>query len=55
MVKGFINDMLPKSSYLQAPTIIKDSIETTNINEIGDLKLTAVDNNNKDNVEYTNT
>ena len=37
MVEGFINDMLPKSNHLQAPTIVKDNNETINRNEIGDL------------------
>ena len=32
MVEGFINDMLPKSSYLQAPIIVEDSNKTTNGN-----------------------
>ena len=55
MVKGFINGMLPKSSYLQAPTIVEDSNETTNRNEIGDLNPTAVDKNKNDSVEHANT
>ena len=55
MVEGFISDMLPKSSYLQAPTIVKDSNETTNGNEMGDLKPTAVDENNNDSVEHAIT
>ena len=55
MVERFISNMLPKSSYLQAPTIVKDSYETTNGNEMGDLKPTAVDKNNNDSVERINT
>ena len=55
MVEGFINDMNLKSSYLQAPTIVEDSNETTNRNEMGDLKPTAVDENNNHNVELANT
>ena len=43
MVEEFINDMLPKSSYLQAPTIVKDSNETTIRNEMRDLNPTALD------------
>ena len=54
MVEGFINDMLPKSSYLQDPTIVKDSNKTTNINEMGDLDPTAIDKNNNNSVERTN-
>ena len=54
MVKGFINDMLPKSNCLQAPTIIEDSNETTYKNEIGNLDPTAVDNNNNNSVERAN-
>ena len=55
MVKGFINDMLPKSSRLQAPTIVKDNNKTTNRNKIGDLDPTAVDNKDNDSVERANT
>ena len=55
MVERLISDMLPKSSYLQAPTIVKDSNETTNGNEMGDLKPTAIDKNNNDSVERANT
>ena len=51
MVEGFINDMLPKSSHLQAPTIVEDNNNTTNRNEVGDLDPTAVDNKVKDNEE----
>ena len=29
MVEGFISDILPKSSYLKVPNIVKDSNETT--------------------------
>ena len=47
--------MLPKSSCLQAPTIVKDDNKTTNRNEIGDLDPTAVDNNNNNSVERANT
>ena len=42
MVREFINDMLPKSIYIQDPTIGKDSNKTTNRNEIGDLNPTVV-------------
>ena len=55
MVEGFVNDMLPKSSYLQAPTVVEDSNETTNGNELGDLKPTAVDENKNNSVERANT
>ena len=55
MVEGFISDMLSESSYLEAPTIVKDSNETTNENEMGDLKPAAVDENNNDGVKRTNT
>ena len=55
MVGGFISDMLPKSRYLQAPTIVEDSNETTNGNGMRDLKPTAVDENNNDSVERANT
>ena len=55
IVEGFINDMLPKSSYLRASTIVEDSNETTNGNEMGYLKPTAVDENNNDSVEPANT
>ena len=54
MVKGFTNVMLPKSSRLQVPTIVKDNNETTNRNETGYLDPTAVDNNNNDSVDRTN-
>ena len=47
--------MLPKSSYLQAPTIVKDNNKITDGNEMGDLKFTAVDKNNNDSVERVNT
>ena len=50
MVEGFISNMLPKSSCLEAPTIVKDSNETTDGDEIGDLKPTAVDVNNNNSV-----
>ena len=55
MVEGFINDMLPKSSYLQAPTIMENSIKTTNRNETGELDPTALEDNNDDSVERANT
>ena len=55
MAEGFISDMLPKSSYLEAPTILKDSNETTDGNKTEDLKPTAVDENNKNRVEHANT
>ena len=42
MMEGFISDILPKSSYLQAPTIVEDSHDTTDGNEMEDLKHTAV-------------
>ena len=55
IVEGLISDMLPKSSYLQGSTIVKDNNETTNGNEMGDLQPTAVDKNNKDSFERANT
>ena len=55
MVEGFINDMLPKSTYLQAPTIVEDNNKTTNRNEIGDLNPTATDNKDNNSVERANT
>ena len=55
MLGGFINDMLPKSSCLQAPTIVEDSNKTTNRNEIQDLDPTVVDDNNNNIVERVNT
>ena len=55
MVERFISDMLPKSSYLQVPAIVEDSNGTTNGNEMGDLKPTAVDKNNNNSVERANT
>ena len=55
IVEGFISDMLPKSSYLQALTIVGDNNETTDGNKIGDLKPTAVDKNNNNIVERANT
>ena len=36
MVEQIISDMLSESSYLGAPTIVEDSNETTNENEMGD-------------------
>jgi len=48
MVAGVISDMLSESSYLEAPTIVEDSNETTNENEMGDLKPAAVDENNEE-------
>ena len=54
-MEGFINDVLPKSSRLQAPTIIKDINKITNRNEIRDLNPTTVDNNNNNSVEHSNT
>ena len=42
MLERFISDMISKSNYLQAPTIVEDSNETTNENEMGDLKPIAV-------------
>ena len=47
--------MLPKSSYLDAPTIAEDINETTNGNEMGDLKPTAIDENNNNSVKRANT
>ena len=47
--------MLPKSSCLQAPIIVKESSKTTNRNEIEDLDPTAKDKNNNDRVERANT
>ena len=55
MVEGFINDILPKLSCLQVSTIIEDNNETTNINEIGDLDPTTVNDNDNDSVERANT
>ena len=55
MVEGFISDMLSESSYLEAPTIVKDSNETTNENEMGELKPADVDENNNDGVKRANT
>ena len=55
MVEGFINDMLSKSSRLQAPTIIRDNNKTININKIEDLDPTAVDDNDNNSVEHANT
>ena len=55
MVEGFTNDMLPKSSCFQAPTIVEDSNITTKRNEMGDLDPTAVDKNNNNSVERANT
>ena len=54
-MEGFISNMLPKSSYLDAPTIAEDINETTNGNEMGDLKPTAIDENNNNSVERANT
>ena len=55
MVEGFINVMLPKSSRLQAPTIVEDINETTNRNEIRNLGPTTVDDNDNDSMEHANT
>ena len=55
MAKGFVSDMLPKSRYLEAPTIAKNSNEITDGIEMGNLKPTAVDENNNDSVEPANT
>ena len=55
MVEGFIKYMLPRSSYLQAPTIVKDSITITNRNKMKDLDPTAVDKNTNASVEHANT
>ena len=54
MVEGFIKDMLPKSTRLQAPTIVIDNNETTNRNEIRDLDPTAVDDKDNNSVEHAN-
>ena len=54
MVEEFISNMLHKSSYLKAPTIDEDSNETTDGNEMGDLKPTDVNKNNNDSVECAN-
>jgi len=48
MVAGVISDMLSESNYLEAPTIVENSNETTNENEMGDLKPAAVDENNEE-------
>ena len=55
MVEGFISDMLSESSYLEAPTIVEDSNETTNENKMGELKPAAVDENNNDDVKQAKT
>ena len=55
MAEGFIRDMLPKSSYSEAPTIVKDSNKTTDGNVIGYLKSTTVVENNNDSMERANT
>ena len=55
MAEGFINDMLPKSSRLQAPTIVEHNNKTTNRNEIRDSDPTAVSNKDNDCVEHVNT
>ena len=55
MVKGFINNMLRKSSCLQAPTILEDNNDKTNRNELGDLDPTTVVDNNNNSVERANT
>ena len=47
--------MLPKSSRLQAPSIVEDNNETTNRKKIKDLIPTAVDDINNDSVEHANT
>ena len=41
MVEEFISDILPESNHLEAPTVVKDSNETTNKNEMRDFKPTA--------------
>ena len=55
MVEGYINDITPKSSYLEAPTVVKDNNETTNRNEKRDLNPTAVDESNNNRVKRANT
>ena len=50
-----MGDMLSESSYLKAPTIVKDSNETSNKNKMGDLKPSTVDGNNNDSVKRANT
>ena len=55
MVEGCISDMLPESSYLEALTTVEDSNETTNEDEMGDLKPAAVDENKNDGVKRANT
>ena len=55
MVEGFISDMLSESSYLEAHTIVENSNETTNENEMGKLKPAAVDQNNNDGVKRAST
>ena len=55
MVEGFMNIMMPKSSCLQAATIVEDSNKTTKRNEMRNLVPTAVDKNNNNSVERANT
>ena len=47
--------MISESSYLEAPTIVKDSNETSNENRMGDLKPADVDGNNNDGVKRAST
>ena len=55
MVEGFVSDMVTKSSYLEAPTIVKDSNETTDGNEMGNFKSIVVDENDNNSVKRANT
>ena len=55
IVEWFINNIFPKQSYLQAPTIVEDSNKTTNRHKMGDLDPTAVEENNNNSVERGNT
>ena len=55
MVEGFINDVLPKSSCLETPTVAENSNETTNRNRMGDFDPTAVDKNKNHSVARANT
>ena len=54
-MEGVFSDMLPESSYLEAPTIVEDSNETTIENEMGALKPIAVDENNSNRLHWNPT
>ena len=54
-MKGFINDMVSKTSHTDAPTVVKDNNKTTTASKLKKAKPVVVHENNNGTMKLANT